>query len=202
MRINTHLCVVHIAILSLEDVVEFRLQFDHVLKCCLLFSRGLQLAYEVSILVKVVDHGIIRETLDTLLHGKILVDDYLEATSHFFVIDLLTLPRHFLLLEVNNVEYLRTSIKLKPFLHFLFNQVHLLHHERFLPLTALHVLDSLLLYAVVDLFLCSLIDVVKNLELCSCSGLALPLCNVGRIKRLIIVDEVGHIVSCHCHNFS
>lgn len=113
-----------------------------------MLSDGFELSYEVSVLVEVIDNGVIREALNALLHVQVLIDGHFETAPHFLVVYLVLLPRELLFLKVNHILHLGAHIKLEAFVYFLFNEFHFFHHECFLALSTLHVLNALLLDAI------------------------------------------------------
>ena len=115
--------------------------------------------------MQVVDNGVVAKALNALFHGKVLVDDDFEAAAHLFVVYLVALPGQLLLLKIDNVNDLCTGIDFCNLLDFLLDYVHLFHHEGLLPLAPFHVINPLLLDAILDLLLCRLVDFIKDLQL-------------------------------------
>ena len=149
--------------------------------------------------MQVVDNWVVAEALNPLLHSQVLVYDDFETAAHLLVIDFISLASQLLLLQVNHVKDLCTCVQLEAFMDFLFDLVHLLHHESLLTLSALHILDTLLLDTVEDLLLGRLVDVIENLQLRPMGVLALPLLDVSWIKGFVVIDKVSQIVSSYCH---
>ena len=67
--------------------------------------------------MQVIDHGVIGKALYLLLHLQVLVDRNLESTAHFLIIDLVFLPCHLLLVQINDIFHPRTDVQLKPLVH-------------------------------------------------------------------------------------
>ena len=65
----------HVAILIIEDAIQLRLEVDDALESRFLLSRRQELAYKVSIFMQVVDDGVVAETLNSVLHRNVLIDD-------------------------------------------------------------------------------------------------------------------------------
>ena len=149
--------------------------------------------------MQVVDDWVVAEALNPLLHSQVLVYDDLETAAHLFVVNLVALAGQLLLLQVNHVKDLCARVQLEAFVDFLFNLVHLFHHEGLLALPALHILNALLLDTVEDLLLRGLVDVIENLQLRPVSVLPLPLLDVCWVKGFVIIDEVSQVVSSYCH---
>ena len=103
----------------------------------------LELPDEVAVLMQVVGYGVVTERLNLLLHLEVLVDVDLESAFHLLVVDLVLLASQFLLLDLDHLLKLRTSIHLETFVDTFFDSFHLLLHEGLGPLAPLHVLDSL-----------------------------------------------------------
>ena len=185
--------------LFIEHRVHLARKVLHLVTRCLLLSRRLQFAEEVPIFVQVVAYRVVREALNALLHDQVLVDVHLEAALHLLVIDLVLLPDELLLLQVDDVGDFRDRVQFKTLVHFVFNQLHFLHHEGFRALTALHILNALLLDTIQYFLLCGLVDVVKDLKFGPLRVRPLPLVDISRVERFVIVDKILQVCSCDRH---
>ena len=147
--------------------------------------------------MKIVGHRVVGKTLYSFLHLHILVNDDLEAASHLLVIDLVFLPRQLFLIQLDNIRKSSRHIKVKSLVYPLLDHFHFLHHEGFLPLPALHILNPLCLDSILDLLLGGLVYIVQNLELGPRRIFRLPLVEVHRIESLLIIDKISQIVPLH-----
>lgn len=161
LRIHPHIGNELVPFLLVEHAIKIASQFSHLLTGGLLaVGIRLQLAKEVSVFVQVVYNGVIRETLNALLHLQVLVNRHFEAPSHFLVLYFVFLPGKLLFLQVDNVGHLGGCVEAEAFVYFFLNKLHFLHHKSLLPPTSLHVINTLGLDAVENLLLRGLIDVV------------------------------------------
>ena len=60
--------------------------------------------------MQIVDDRVVRETLNTFLHGQVFVDENFEAAPHLLVIDLFTLSSYLLLMQVYYVHDFCASV--------------------------------------------------------------------------------------------
>ena len=199
LRIDPLPCIVQITSLFIEHLINFTFKFLYFLTRRLLLLLLLELAKELTVLVEVVRHGIVRQFLQLLLHDQVSIDLDLEPPLHLLVIDLVFLADELLLVQVDDIGALGRDVHFESFRDSVLNQFHFFHHEGFLALTALHVGDSHLFDAVENFLLGGLVDLVHNLELGPLSDRTLPLRDIGRIKSFIVVDEVSKIVSSNRH---
>ena len=133
------------------------------------------------------------------MHVKVAVNLDLEPALHLLVVDLVFLAGKLFLIQINNIWPLRTHIHLEVLDDSILDQLHLLHHQGLRPLSALHIGNASLFYAVKNLLLRGLVYVVEDLELGSLGDRTLPLSDVRGIKRLVVINEVSQIVSGYRH---
>ena len=140
--------------------------------------------------MQIVAHGIVRKALNALLHDQVLVDVHLKTTLHLLVINLVLLPHELLLLQVDHVGHFSDGVQLEALVHFVFDELHFLHHEGLGALPPLHVFNALLLHTIQDLLLCCLVDVVEDLQFGPLRVRSLPLVDISWVERFVIVDEI------------
>ena len=102
-------------------------------------------------------------------------------------------------MDINNVWALSVYSHLKVLNHSILDHLHLLHHQRFLPLPAFHIVYSGLLDAVEDFLFRSLVNVVQNLKFSSFGCVSVPLVYICWVERFVIVDKISQIVSSYGH---
>ena len=109
-RVDTHRRVVHITALAIEDVIQLACQLLDLFACRFLLSCRLQLTDKIPVFMQVVDHWIVRKTLNSFLHVQVFVNGHFETTTHLLVIDLVFLPCKLFLLQVDNIQDLRAVV--------------------------------------------------------------------------------------------